>query len=280
MSKISVITLGSDPEYFLLKDGKEFYPSCDIIGGTKKNPKPLPESGIEGLSIQEDNVAVEITTAACKSKEELVRNILQSIEYLPSIFPKEYNLSISEACSANFDPKYLTTKKALEFGCDPDINAYTNRNNEISSAMKRSNFRTCGGHVHVGIAGNPSNTEKRHFVRLLDLYLGVPSLFLDKDTERRKLYGSAGAFRYKPYGLEYRTLSNFWTFRAEKIEWVWDAVQAAVDHFNNAKEFAFDFSDPSSLGCIKVQTCINSHDLELAKILIKDFKLSEKFLTV
>lgn len=62
----------------------------------------------------------------------------------------------------------------------------------------------------------------------MDLHLGVPSLVLDKDTERRKLYGKAGAFRPKPYGVEYRTLSNFWIWSEENIKWAWDQTNKAI----------------------------------------------------
>lgn len=266
MFKLEILSLGSDPEFFLLRNG-EFYPSCGIIGGTKEQPMPLPRSGIPGLSIQEDNVAVEITTAACKSREEFVKNITDSIAYLPQVFPKEYELSLSKAASAYFEPKYLTSEKALTFGCDPDINGYTGRLNEISDAAKTSNFRTCGGHVHIGYKNHADMPKllARKFIKLLDLYLGVPSLFLDKDTERRKLYGAPGAFRYKEaYGLEYRTLSNFWCFEPELIGWVWDSVMRAAAHFNS--DAPCDFR--------KVKMCIDTRDLEIAEMLMKDYKLN------
>ena len=44
----------------------------------------------------------------------------------------------------------------------------------------------------------------------MDYTLGLDSLLLDSDTRRRSMYGRAGSFRFKEYGIEYRTLSNFW----------------------------------------------------------------------
>jgi hypothetical protein len=62
--------------------------------------------------------------------------------------------------------------------------------------------------------GEPDSIPYVHYcaaiVRELDYYLGLPSLKWDTDGRRRKLYGKAGAFRPKPYGLEYRVLSNKW----------------------------------------------------------------------
>ena len=46
---------------------------------------------------------------------------------------------------------------------------------------------------------------------MADLYIMLPALRHDSSNERRELYGQAGRFRPKPYGIEYRTPSNFWT---------------------------------------------------------------------
>ena len=37
-------------------------------------------------------------------------------------------------------------------------------------------------------------------VKLLDIFLGIPSVIIDPDKKRRKLYGKAGAFRLTKYG--------------------------------------------------------------------------------
>ena len=49
---------------------------------------------------------------------------------------------------------------------------------------------------------------------LCDLQISVPMIARGYDTqgERRRFYGSPGRFRPTPYGLEYRSLSNKWTF--------------------------------------------------------------------
>jgi hypothetical protein len=50
-------------------------------------------------------------------------------------------------------------------------------------------------------------------IKFIDLFTAIPSVLLDPGESgkaRRELYGKAGAFRYTPYGLEYRTLSNYW----------------------------------------------------------------------
>ena len=43
------------------------------------------------------------------------------------------------------------------------------------------------------------------------------------------MYGKAGAFRPKTYGVEYRTLSNAWLFSKKLQSFVYRGVQRAVD---------------------------------------------------
>ncbi len=52
----------------------------------------------------------------------------------------------------------------------------------------------------------------------MDAVLGIPAILLDDGLLRKQLYGKAGAFRPKEYGVEYRSLSNFWVFSPEIIK--------------------------------------------------------------
>jgi hypothetical protein len=74
------------------------------------------------------------------------------------------------------------------------------------------------------------------------------------------LYGKAGAFRPKPYGAEYRTLSSFWIFSEPLREWAYRGIQRAV-------ESTIDLPGD------KIQECINNGDEELAKALVNEFSL-------
>jgi hypothetical protein len=67
-------------------------------------------------------------------------------------------------------------------------------------------------------------------VKQLDCFLGLPSLLWDGDTARRKMYGAAGAFRPKPYGVEYRVLSNAWLLSEERMRFVYNQTVSAVDN--------------------------------------------------
>jgi hypothetical protein len=124
--------------------------------------------------------------------------------------------------SALMPSEELSDPLAWQFGCDPDFNAWTediNRSPEITIP----NLRTCGGHVHVATKELAKNQQDYPlFVRHMDRTLGVWSMQHDTDTQRRLLYGKAGAFRPKEYGVEYRVLSNFWIASEELRRNVWD----------------------------------------------------------
>ncbi len=89
-------------------------------------------------------------------------------------------------------------------------------------------------------------------VKALDYLVTLPML-KDDDPRRRELYGQAGCFRNKPYGIEYRTPSNKWIFSRDMCLWVYEQVKRAVmDHMQ------MDIPD-------EVEHIINSHDVEAAQ---------------
>ena len=73
------------------------------------------------------------------------------------------------------------------------------------------NGHPIGGHIHFGISDYTNNYQ--YIVSILDVYLGLPLLLLEKVNEaknrRKKSYGKKGDFRDPDYGLEYRTPSSW-----------------------------------------------------------------------
>ena len=113
------------------------------------------------------------------------------------------------------------------------------------------NLRSAGGHIHVG--SNLAIADPINTIRAMDLFLGVPSTQLDTGTLRRELYGKAGAFRFKNYGVEYRTLSNFWIFSDNLIQWAYEGTQRALDFIHSGKEIPEDHGN-------LIQDCINNNN--------------------
>lgn len=215
-----MITIGADPELFLCNPQGKLISAVGIIGGDKHNPLPIAETG---CAIQEDNVAAEFNIPPSQSLQDFKRHIKFTLDYL-DVKAKGFGLSLAkQVASASFPVDQLQTWQSQVFGCEPDINAWTGQDNPKPFA-EDPNLRSCGGHIHVGC----EVSNKRNLIQSMDLFLGVSSLELDTDGERRKLYGKAGAYRDKPYGVEYRTLSNFWIWSDELIEWAWEGTQRAI----------------------------------------------------
>jgi hypothetical protein len=216
--------LGCDPELFLTREGS-LYSAIDTWGGTKDNPRPLDELG-EGFAVQEDNVALEFNIPPSATNQEFQENVNKIVNYLAENSKNQFGLLFSQLSAGEFPIEQLMDIRAMEFGCDPDYNAWTGKKNPRPEAPNPL-FRSAGGHVHVGIE-HLSKRDARRLGQLMDLHLGVPSLLIDKGEERKKLYGKAGAMRFKPYGMEYRVLSNFWIFSPSYQQWVWNSAERAI----------------------------------------------------
>lgn len=129
----------------------------------------------------------------------------------------------------------------------------------------KKHYKT-NGHIHCSYAKR-NQRKSLELLRYMDAYVGIPSVILDNGEEaikRRTLYGKAGCFRLTSYGYEYRSLSG--KFLANKLleEFMFKATQHA------ALAYAMGYEIPSG---DLVQSCINNSDVELAKKLIKDYKL-------
>jgi len=222
------LRIGADPEFFLKKDGK-FVSAHGIIEGTKKNPQE-----VKGGAVQVDGMALEFNIDPASNSAEFVSNVATVLGELRKMVPAEYEFAFVPV--ADFDPAYIADQpeEARILGCEPDFNAYTGKANPQPDAAK--SFRTASGHIHLGWTENEDINNPEHIdacqmmVKQLDSSVGLSSIVIDWDKRRRELYGKAGAYRPKPYGVEYRTMSNFWLRDVAVQEMVFDQSQKAFNH--------------------------------------------------
>lgn len=254
--------LGSDPEIFLVDAAGALVSAIDKVGGTKTLPLPIAELG-DGFAVQEDNVAVEFNIPPAASVEQLKKYLRDTIDVLAGRVAS-HGLQFVNLSAASFPAGELIDPRAQEFGCDPDFNAWEKGAKNPRPKASDASLRSCGGHIHVGYPFT-SRGEKMEMVRAMDLFLGIPSVFMDTGTLRKKLYGKPGAHRIKRYGLEYRTLSNFWIFDDRLIEWVWDGTAKALDAVMNG--ISLESEKDAIVGAI-----IND-DKELAMSLVHKYNL-------
>lgn len=211
--------IGADPEFFVQRYGK-LVSAYGLIPGTKERPYPVPKG-----AVQVDGMALEFNIDPANTYYEFEENMQTVLDSIVSMVPG-YEVFVEPAVDprlgmlagpvADFGAAYIEAqpREAKELGCNPDFNAYTGQANPRPDAD--TPFRTASGHVNIGWTQGVSIDDEGHLeacralTKSLDVWLGIPSLLWDKDERRRSLYGAAGAFRPKSYGMEYRVLSNKW----------------------------------------------------------------------
>ena len=244
------IKIGADPEFFVSYQGK-IVSAHGLLPGTKLDPHRVKNG-----AVQVDGMALEINIDPAKTLDEFCGNISSVLRQLRDMIPR-HTLVIEPV--AHFDEEYMKAqgKEVTELGCNPDFNAYTGEVNPTPNAG--GTMRTAAGHIHIGWCTDADVQNSSHvdmctvLVKQLDLFLGVPSLMWDTCVERRELYGKAGAFRPKEYGVEYRVLSNVWMRTEHRKRWVYRRTLAAVAALEDGQRWYERIPD--------AEACINTNDL-------------------
>lgn len=221
-------TVGCDPELFIYDtEADTFLSAHNLIEGTKEQPFP-----VEGGAYQRDGVAAEINITPAKTADEFAFRISQVLSQLEAaIKAKSQNYTLISVPVADFTKndfrKIPLSVRAL--GCNPEFSSYDG--SVIQKPHLTKPFRTGGGHIHIGwghdlLSLGAMHTEDCQYLsKSLDVSMLVPSILWDKDGERRRLlYGAPGAYRAKPYGCEYRSLSNAWVTHEGLKRWIFETT--------------------------------------------------------
>jgi hypothetical protein len=252
--------IGCDPEVFV-KQGGTFKSAFGLIKGDKKNPQKVRNG-----AVQVDGMALEFNIDPAHSEDEFAFNVQDVYNQMKLMVPE---FEVVATPVAHFDPMYIKDQPAaaLELGCDPDYNAWTGQENVKPNGQRP--MRTASGHVHIGWTNgqninSPSHVGMAHAaVKQMDFYLGLASLVYDDDMERREMYGKAGCCRIKPYGVEYRTLSNAWLKSEKLMRWVYRNAITGMTSLAAGNRLAEKYGD--------VQEIINTSNIkEAMKILNKE----------
>jgi len=224
---------GADPELMLVAPNGQLTSAIPLIKGTKSKPQKVKQG-----AVQHDNVMAEFNVQPAGSSGEFAANMEAVLKELAKLVRPN---KLMVRAYAEFPEEELDSEEARVFGCDPDFCAWPNRDgilcmNSIPSHKALEPFRSAGGHFHVG---HKKETEemllddfgKIEVVKALDVFQGIISVLLDPDQsaiERRSLYGTAGAHRPKPYGVEYRALGNFWVRSPDLVHLMYELADRAV----------------------------------------------------
>jgi hypothetical protein len=263
IKEIKNIKIGADPEVFLInKETNKHISAIGLFPGNKDEPYSISDKG-HGILI--DNCSVEFVFNPVTTKEALWENIKYCTDYINNNCPKE--LCISDKVSVEFDADQLEHPDANVFGCTPSFNIYTGNMSELPDAMS-TRLRSSAGHIHLGWS-NPNKEQREAVVKAIDLFVTLPMVLMEEPNERRKLYGRAGEFRPKYYGVEARSPSNSWIMTEEYTHWVFDQVMEAIKWINEGNVMQIG----TELSLIKA---INTYDKELAQNLCNEFNINVK----
>lgn len=265
------LKIGADPELFIRnkKDGKLI--SADgLFEGTKENPFP-----VHCGAVQVDGMAAEYNIIpATNQKEFVAHNVVVLNELRKTIKKNNPTLDFEFEFSpvAAFGAEYIAEQReeARRLGCTPDFNAYEGG---IPNPTPNADlpFRTASGHIHVGWGSEYDINDPEHIeaccmmTKQLDCFLmGILTIEGKEGAVRRELYGKAGAFRPKSYGVEYRVPSNVWLKDLNYMRLMFQNTQMAFNELMNGLRsyegvegsYAYDIGRSA-------QAIINKHEAKL-----------------
>ncbi len=263
-------TIGSDVEHFLVDADGQTISVEGKLGGSKKEPLDIGQ----GCNRQEDCVLAEfgIPPVMYGEKDKFV-GYLDYCKQVGNEILSEQGLKLLSCSSRLFDPKELQSEQAMTFGCEPSFNVYTKSISVIPDPEDVGTLRSAGFHIHIGFPKDFCKTEFEYIqatekiIKLMDLNLGVPSIIMDMDEERRKIYGKPGDFRYRTLGddifvLEYRSLGGGLLGCKESMEYVFNQTCKVIDDFLAGVEV------PNKMEK-EIRSCILDNNFEQAKNILK-----------
>lgn len=231
------LKIGADPELWIIDNATKKPISADgLFPGTKEEP-----FAVERGAIQVDGMAAEYNIHPALKRDEFVYNNLSVLCSLRDEIKKNNpNLDFSFGFTpvASFGKEYIDSQPELarRLGCTPDYNAWLDgAENPVPDA--ETPFRTASGHIHLGWGtdldvGDPEHIEACcMMVKQLDCDVGLyfPTIENKDGKRRRELYGKAGAFRPKKYGVEYRTPSNVWLKDTAYMKKIFSGARSAFE---------------------------------------------------
>jgi hypothetical protein len=214
--------IGTDFEAFITDQENRVVPADNIF--------PSEEDSIKlgnGNEVFYDGMQAEVKVGPSHCRGYVCDNLVQVFRRLnKDAEDKNLKLLLEPAVEINQQVmEAAVDPKSRMFGCEPHLAVELGGLPEIIDVdAARHMRRYAGGHIHLGVINPDScfhsdlnetllSAEGRlRTVKMLDIIVGNTLVMIERDQDRmrRELYGKAGTYREKPYGLEYRTPGNLW----------------------------------------------------------------------
>lgn len=262
-------SMGADPEVFINnpKTG-EVVPAFTFL-----------RSKDEDGEVYWDGFQAEFTVAPYNCLDLLCGAIFRNVDRLRSLSKRHGELSIANTVEISPAVVEASDYEHIKFGCNPSWNAYTREERNPAEGLDpyKVTIRTAGGHIHMSTPGSSKRKKTKTYqgkvfkaVKEMDKILGVISVLMFQHYDspgRRQYYGRAGEFRFTPYGLEYRVLSNAWLVSPIAFHIVFELARHCLSRVFSPADIAS--YTPWEASEEEVQECINNCDASLAKEIIK-----------
>lgn len=184
--------------------------------GTKKDPTILEP----GIQIHPDSCGIEFTTPVCSSGPELADAVDHAVDLLSQYTETQYVFVDSFDVAELVEPLMAMAPDVLQTimarGCDPDWIIRTPGEPPVERGVPlnvlNSTYMELGGHMHVDV--DPDYAEDvvcliSHELQRFHARAGDASW-----------YRLPRVYRYKPYGIEYRSLGASWLAHRSSINLV------------------------------------------------------------
>lgn len=272
MSKV-IPLIGTDPEFFLSEDGNP-KSAHGLVPGNKAEPYKLDKG-----ACQLDGVAVEFNIEPASSASEFATNVETVLRQVRQIIPNKYKFLIKPYVQFNMAHWRTIPAEFKALGCDPDYASLHGRVGLQNQVRDPGNLRTGSGHIHLGWTEGADINDIVHqsdalYVAQRLFFWTEPVRYLwDTDTTRHYYYGGQGAFRPKPYGVEYRGLSNAWLKYPDLYEYIYNLH---VGIFTNLQDDNSELHKDGYYHILASQASVNKH---MKRVLGPDFPDFPKNLT-
>lgn len=132
------ITIGADPEFFIVDKRGEAFPATSLFNGTKDSPENVGG----GFALVKDNVLIEGNIPPANNEEEYIHN-MKTLKAMINEVLEIAGLELHAADSMTYKPRFLKHPEAMEFGCSAFKNAWQ-IGSFAADNMSRFNKRVAG----------------------------------------------------------------------------------------------------------------------------------------
>lgn len=225
------LLIGMDAEFFIERDG-QVIAAARVIPGLKTAPHQL-ENGV----CHPDGISLEVGAPPSDTPEGMITNLFKVLAEVQEKYLTPNGCVIGNKSEVQHALCVGVEKEDLAFGCGAEFDAYAT--NGMIKRVQDTNrhLRFSGFHIHLGFTqGLESNyftyLDTRRLVKVLDAaFLQVN---LNTSDRRATQYGGRGAFRIKPYGIEYRMMDCSVITDSRKLERLLAVLNRLPDLFDQA----------------------------------------------